>query len=143
MPFEFLEEIALGDVAFRACGRTLEETFKSAWDAVLSLMIENPESIADRLTRSIQVEDRFEDLLLCKFLEELIYFKDAESLVLRLGSVKIGGIPPSHILRAKAKGEEIDPARHHLGLDVKAVTLHGLVVEKTPEGYCAQVVLDV
>jgi SHS2 domain-containing protein len=46
-------------------------------------------------------------------------------------------------ISAEAYGEEIDPQRHGLLADVKAVSLHNFVVEKAPEGWRATVILDV
>jgi SHS2 domain-containing protein len=46
-------------------------------------------------------------------------------------------------VRAEFVGEPIDPARHALGADVKAATLYGLRVEPRPDGWEAEVTLDV
>jgi hypothetical protein len=40
-------------------------------------------------------------------------------------------------------GEAIDPGRQELEADVKGVTRHGLRVERSGEGWSAQVTLDV
>ena len=40
-------------------------------------------------------------------------------------------------MRAELEGERIDPARHEQVADVKAVTLHGLRVERTEVGWQA------
>jgi SHS2 domain-containing protein len=47
------------------------------------------------------------------------------------------------VLEAEARGEPLDPARHRLLADVKAVTLHRLRVERTVRGWEASVVLDI
>jgi len=41
MPYEFLEDVAIADIAFRAWGTNLEELFKAAGDAVINTMIDN------------------------------------------------------------------------------------------------------
>jgi SHS2 domain-containing protein len=48
-----------------------------------------------------------------------------------------------HAVHAALKGEAIDPSKHELSADVKAVTLHGLTVEHNATGWRAQVTLDV
>jgi SHS2 domain-containing protein len=45
-------------------------------------------------------------------------------------------------LTAAAWGETIDPSRHELLVDVKAVTLHRFRVEKASRGWEATVILD-
>ena len=46
-------------------------------------------------------------------------------------------------LRATAWGEPVDRARHELSHEVKAITYHGLRVEKTPDGWLAEVIVDI
>lgn len=46
-------------------------------------------------------------------------------------------------LEAEIRGEPLDPARHELRIEVKAVTWHGLLVEATPDGVAASVLLDI
>ena len=46
-------------------------------------------------------------------------------------------------LKATAHGEPIDPARHVLDHEVKAITYHGLRVEPTTDGWQAEVIVDI
>jgi SHS2 domain-containing protein len=46
-------------------------------------------------------------------------------------------------LRAEARGESRDPARHGIKVLVKAVTYHGLEIVRTERGYEATVVFDI
>ena len=62
---------------------------------------------------------------------------------MRVRDLRIEEAGSGYRLRAEAIGETIDPGRHSLLADVKAVTLHRLVVERTPDGWRAVVVLDV
>lgn len=142
MPYEYREDIVLSDVAFRAWGETLEETFLAAADATLGAMFEDVEALATEEERSIEVRDEQLDLLLLQMLQELIFYKDAESLLLRLREVTFESTNGGYVLRGKASGERIDPEKHELGGDVKGVTLHGLAMEQTDTGWEARVVLD-
>ena len=83
------------------------------------------------------------DLALLKLLEELIYYKDAEQLFLRVTDVDARQRDGEWVVEAAAEGEPIDPARHRLSGDVKAVTMHRLKVAQTERGWEATVVLDV
>ncbi len=46
-------------------------------------------------------------------------------------------------LTATAWGERLDPTRHVLSHEVKAITYHELTVEPTPEGWQAEVIVDI
>ena len=89
MPYSYIEEIVTSDAAFRAWGQTLEETFISAFDATTNLMVDDLESITKNEVRVIELNDRSEEMLLFKILQELIYLKDAFCLVLRLQKASI------------------------------------------------------
>src|SRR5438093_1475536 len=41
MPYKFLEEIGIADIAFEAVGRDLPELFRDAADATMNVMIDN------------------------------------------------------------------------------------------------------
>jgi len=45
MPYEFLEDVAIADIAFRAWGTNLEELFKAV-GMPINTMIDNLEAIA-------------------------------------------------------------------------------------------------
>jgi SHS2 domain-containing protein len=107
------------------------------------VMVEDTGKIEDREWRRIQVEDEALDMLLFQFLQELIFYKDAEKLLLRVAAVEIIKEKESFRLSAEAFGEELDPVRHELNVDVKAVTLYRLSVEETKGGWKATVILDI
>jgi len=143
MPYRYLEGIAIADVAFEAWGQTPEEMIAAASDATLNIMVRNLDAVRDLDQRSFQVEDADIDLLLFQVLQELIYFKDAERLLLRVRRIQLQQRPGIWTAAIEAKGETIDPDRHDLIVDVKAITLHRLQVEQTAGRWTATVVVDV
>jgi len=143
MPYRYLEDIAVADVALFAWGETIDETFLSAADGTLGVMMEDPASLLGKERRVLRLEDSSLDMLLLQFLQELIFFKDAQRLLLRVRELQIREDDGRFSLLADARGEEIDPARHQLLMDLKAVTLYRLRVEKTMRGWEATVILDV
>ena len=143
MPYQFLEEIGTADIAFEATGRDLAELFKDAADATMNVMIDNLGAIEPRKTRHIELSNDNIDMLLFDFLQELIYFKDAERLLLRVPDVQIEERDGRYFLTAAAAGEPLDAARHHQRADVKAVTLHDFSVEKEDGEWKARVLLDI
>ena len=146
MPYRYLEDIGTADIAFEATGRDLPGLFAAAADATMNIMIENIDAIEPRETRRIALKNGKIDMLLFDFLQELIYFKDAERLVLRIPEVQIDEKGGMYSLNATAAGELLDAERHQQRADVKAVTLHDFRVEKTdpPEaGWKAVAILDI
>ena len=143
MPYHYLDNMAIADIAFKAWGDTVEEMFVAAGDATMNVIVGDLNSIMAREHRRLCVEDTRIDMLLFQILQELIYFKDAERLLLRIHRVEIGEGEGKLAAAADANGEQIDPGRHDLITDVKAVTLHRFRVDKTPRGWEAIVVLDV
>jgi SHS2 domain-containing protein len=143
MPYEFLEEMALADIAFRAWGNDLEETFVAAAHAVMNAMVEDLDAIQAREERLLSVEHEALDMLLFNFLQEFIYYKDAEQLLLRIQQLRIADTNRPYTLQATAVGETLDPDRHRMRVDVKAVTLHRFSLAQTARGWEAFVILDI
>jgi len=142
MPYQYLDDIATADVAFLATGTSLEELFSAAGDALMNVMVADLAAILRRDTVTVDLEETDLDLLLFSFLQELIFYKDARQLLLRTSRIAITEVDGTH-LRAILSGERIDPLRHKLDVDVKAVTLYRFRVEKVGEGWEAQVILDI
>jgi len=143
MPYNYLEEIGTADIAFEATGRDLPELFRDAADATVNVMIDNLDAIEPRETRQIALSNDKIDMLLFDLLQELIYFKDAERLLLRVGNAQIQEKDERYFLKAEANGEPLDEARHHQRADVKAVTLHDFSVKREDGGWKARVLLDI
>jgi SHS2 domain-containing protein len=143
MPYEFLHDIGTADIAFDASGRDLGELFTAAADATTNVMIDNLDAIEPRESRTIELRNDQLDLLLFDFLNELIFFKDCERLLLRVPFPAIEQTPEGWSLSATARGERLDPSRHHQRADVKAVTLHGFKVEQAGGQWRCHVLLDI
>jgi SHS2 domain-containing protein len=143
MPYEFLEDIAIADIAFQAWGKTLEELFITAGDATINAMIDNLEAIELKETRTFRLENDELDMLLFNFLQEFVYYKDSELLMLRAQQVQIEEKNSEYHLTAVTQGERLDRDRHEERVDVKAVTLHRFQLEKTDDGWTAMVILDI
>ncbi len=79
MPYEYLEEIATADIAFRAWDPSLEGAFVAAADATMNVMVEDLASIRPVVEREIKIENESLETLLFDFLQEFIYYKDAET----------------------------------------------------------------
>jgi SHS2 domain-containing protein len=143
MPYRYLDDIAIADSAFEAWGETVEEMIAAASDATLNVMVGNLESIAFRESRRREFEDTQIDMLLFQVLQEIVFFKDAERLLLRIRTIQLHARGNIWNATVDFQGESIDPERHDLIVDVKAVTLHRLLVEKRGHRWTATVVVDI
>jgi SHS2 domain-containing protein len=139
--FEFVEG-ATSDVAFEAHGETLEALFAAAAEALLAATVANPEDVAGRERQPVALAEPDRELLLLRFLNELVFLRDARGLLLRAGALRITGNGETR-LEGELVGERIEPGRHRLEGEVKAATAHGLRVARADGGWRASVTLDV
>ncbi|MFP3959365.1 MAG: archease [Spirochaetaceae bacterium] len=155
MGYRYPDDGPGGDATIEAWGADLAELIASAWRGALEVMIEDAGEL--RPIREVPLTIRAEnpEELLFAFLDELLFRKDAEGLLLTLDRPEIRapssetdrGQPgreegTAYEARATARGEPIDPARHRLGTDIKAVSFHQFAVKRTAEGWRARIVLD-
>lgn len=77
--------------------------------------------------------------LLFDWLNELLYAFETQRMLFSSFRVRFvaGG------LDGVAAGEPYDPERHELAHEVKAITYHGLAVERTAAGWTATVIVDI
>jgi SHS2 domain-containing protein len=133
--YEFLEHTA--DVAFKAYGRDLNELFENAAEALESIMVLLDE-VAPEETCVIEMgSDSYENLLY-DWLAELLVRFEVERFAVKKCLVRIVGLS----LTADCLGERLDPKRHRLNAEIKAVTYHNLTVTKN-DIYHVEVTLDV
>jgi len=72
-------------------------------------------------------------------LNELLFVFDTEKLLMRDFDVRVG----SAGLEATCRTQPLDPARHRMLREVKAITYHRLKVERTEQGWIAEVIVDI
>jgi len=139
--FEFVEG-PTGDLTFLARAPTLEGLFAAAAEAFLAVTLEDASLLEPREQRELALEEPDLELLLLRFVNELVFLRDASELLLRPQRVRVTQDGVAR-LAATLAGERIDRGRHALRSDVKAATAHALRVSQTPEGWEARLTLDV
>ncbi len=132
--YRFLEDVTIADVAFEAEADSFEELLSECGKALTNVMITDIQQIA--LIKSVKFELKGEnpEEILHNFLEELVFLKDTEQLLLRSFDISDN--------RVVAKGEQINPKKHELLAEVKAISWHKFKVEKKNKWY-AFVIVDV
>ncbi len=138
--YEFLEHTA--DAKFRAYGKSLEEAFSNAAEAMASIIFEEGK-VEPKLNKAIQAEGEDLKSLLVKFLGEFIYLLDAEGFALsRVASLTINKKKEGYVLQAVAKGDRYSEKYEILG-DVKAVTYAEMQIKEEKDHCWVQVVVDI
>ncbi len=137
LPFRVLEHTA--DIGFEAFGASRQEVFRNAGRALMDIMVDLA-SIAPRQALAIEVEGADPRSLLVDWLSEILYLYDTEGWLFADFEVRRLG---DRSLAALARAEKFDPQRHQVKLLVKAITYHQLALEPTPEGWRAQVYVDI
>jgi protein archease len=138
----FLEDIVISDMAFEATGDTPAELFQAAAQALFEGMADTGR-LRPRVRKEIRLQNAQIDQLLFDWLSELIYLKDKEALLFGEFSVQLDRNAEWNLI-ATVRGEPIDPKRHGLRADAKAVTYHQFeVVQTETGGWKARVVIDI
>jgi SHS2 domain-containing protein len=140
VPFRFLPDVALADVAFEASSPSIAGLFEVSAAALTEVMVDR-RSVSARTRRSLHLGAEDADRLLYDFLTELIVIKDVDLLVFKEVKVKVG--KDGRSLDATLRGEKIDRKKHRLRNDVKAVTMHMFGIKREGRSWKVTVVLDI
>jgi SHS2 domain-containing protein len=139
MKYKFIDHTA--DVMFEAFGKNLNEVFENAALATFEVQC-GLDNVDCNVKKKIKLSnDNVQDLLF-DFLEELIFLKDAKYLIFKKFKVKILE-KNKFFLEAIVGGEKINPEKHELKVDVKAVTLHHFELKKVKDEWKCKVLLDI
>jgi SHS2 domain-containing protein len=127
------------DLGLRATGPDLDTVFAEMAAALFAAVVENPGEIRPLAEERFEIPGADREYLLFDWLRALLMRFEETNTVFARFAVTVG--PDG--LTATAAGEPVDPARHGRGHEVKAVTYHGLKVEPTPDGWLAEVIVDI
>jgi SHS2 domain-containing protein len=127
------------DLGLRVRAASLEELLVEAGHGLLAMLVANPEAVQAVEPRTIRLTADEPSYLLFDWLNELLYLFETEKLLMREFNVELSGLA----LTATCRGEPLDPTRHQPDHEVKAITYHGLSVRQTPDGWMAEVIVDI
>ena len=135
--FEVFEHTADIGMRIRAPDRPI--LFTDAARSLFSLLVANLETVRCVQVEKFEIAGREDDYLLFDWLNELLYTFETKRLLLAEFDVQVDDSG----LRAVCRGEPIDPTRHEMDHEVKAITYHELKVENTGDGWLAEVIVDI
>jgi SHS2 domain-containing protein len=134
---EFFEHTA--DLGLRIRAADLDALFAEAAVALFSAVVEDLDSVRPLQRVDVRLTGDELEFLLFDWLKELLYRFDAEHLLFGRFEVHVA----ADGLTAVAWGEPLDRTRHELAHEVKAITYHGLRVEQAPDGWLAEIIVDI
>ena len=134
--FQIFEHTA--DLGIHVEAESLSELLVEAARALTSVLAANPEAIDPVIEVDVSLDLVKPEDLLVDWLSEWLYRFSADHML--FGRFEV--VEQDGRVTARAWGEAVDPARHQLDTEVKAVTYHRLSVEQTDGGWTAEVILD-
>lgn len=135
--YEHFEHTA--DLGLRVEADDLDGLFADGARGLFAMIVEDLAAVLPTTAVQVRVDGDDAAYLFFDWLAELLAIFDTRGLVLGEFDVRVGETG----LEATARGEPLDPARHHPTHEVKAITYHGLRVERTKRGWIAEVVVDI
>jgi SHS2 domain-containing protein len=138
--YEYLEHTA--DLFFRSYGRSLGECYANAARAMFSAMVD-PDSINPAVKKTFLLEANDLPVLMHDYLSEILFLFETEGLVFRVFEVSVEKKGAVYKLSATLSGEKFNKKKHVILTDIKAVTYHGLLVEKRDDQWVAEVLCDI
>jgi SHS2 domain-containing protein len=127
------------DLGLRIRAATLDELFGEAATALFETLVDDLSSVEPREKSELSVTGNDREYLFFDWLKVLLYQFDAEHQLFSRFEVHVA----SDGVHATAWGEPLDWDRHILSHEVKAITYHGLKVERTDGGWLAEVIVDI
>ena len=134
MRYRFIDHTA--DIAFEVYGGNLAELLENSALAFYEAFVQT-ERVDDSMEKSIEVEGEDEELLLYRWLNELLYLFDTEFFAAKDVKVEVNGFKATGVLRGSRFTPEI------VKVEPKAITMHKFRVERGEKGYRAFVVVDI
>jgi SHS2 domain-containing protein len=135
--YEAFEHTA--DLGLRIRAADLNTLFAEAAQALFAAIVDDWETVQPKQRFDIELQPDEHVYLLFDWLNELLYRWDTEHMLFGRFEVRID----ESGLKGTAWGELLDRARHTLAHEVKAITYHGLLVEKTADGWLAEIIVDI
>jgi SHS2 domain-containing protein len=135
--YETFEHTA--DLGLRVRAADLDTLFVEAAQCLFSAIVEDLATVRPAKHIDVQLEADHREYLLFDWLRRLLYHFDAEHILFGKFEVHVSAAG----LTASAWGEPIDRGRHNLEHEVKAITYHGLRVEKVGDIWEAEVIVDI
>lgn len=143
MNYELIENLTTGDIAVRVKAPSKSLLFRHGAEALMSELVDDIATISASDSKIGVLEGDDLTLLYFEFLNEFLFYKDSENLLLVPSEVTVTASGKVFTCRYILKGEKIDRSIHKFRVDIKAVTLHAMRIYKDDGFFFAESVFDV
>ncbi len=140
MAYQITDDFSTADVGLTVTGESAEQIFIEAAYGLMAIVSERDNINKIKSIKIIIEEENLEDLLY-HWLSDIIYHKDTDYFLINDISLEIE-INNIYKLTAELYGDTIDPERHILKADVKALTYYKFKIEKRETGWFSEMVFD-
>jgi len=127
------------DIGIHAWAGEFADLFEEAAKALFNVMVDL-KTVHPTAARAVQLAAESGEELMLAWLKELLFIFETERFV--CSQFKVTGLTPA-TLSAELKGERLDPSKHVLGREVKAVTLHQFKLTQEKSRCEVRVILDI
>ena len=134
--YEVFEHTA--DLGLRVRAPDLNSLFAEAAAALFSTIVDVAQ-VRPLQQETFRIEGGDRDYLLFDWLNELLFTFETRRLVFSQFDVRLDNTG----LTAEARGEPLDAERHRLDHEVKAITYHDFTLEQQPDGWLAEIIIDI
>jgi SHS2 domain-containing protein len=135
--YELFEHTA--DLGLRVRAADLDTLFVEAAACLFSAVLEDIGTVRPETAVTVELADTDREFLLFDWLRDLLLKFDKDHVVFGKFEVKVR----DDGLTGTAWGEPLDPTRHVLAHEVKAITYHELKVVRDGDGWLAEVIVDI
>ena len=135
--YELFEHTA--DLGLRVRAADLDTLFAEAAACLFSAVLEDIGTVEPRQSVTVELAGTDREFLLFDWLRDLLLKCDEDHLVFGRFEVQVR----DDGLTGVAWGEPLDPARHLLAHEVKAITYHELKVVRDGDAWLAEVIVDI
>ena len=129
------------DVGLRIRGADLDDVFRTAAEGVFDYIVANRAEVRVTETEAVALRDESAADLLVAWLGDLIFRSETRHRLYTSFHIRVA--EDGRSLDALIGGEPIDRDRHVLDHEVKAVTQHGLTLDRDGDGWVAELILDI
>lgn len=134
------------DIGIKVWADSRDYLFEEAASAMLSIIVDC-ETIQPLINKKVRVVAESNEMLFLKWLKEILFILEKFSLVFktcRILEIKsFNQTKKKLVLTGILSGEEIDPARHDICTEIKAVTLHDFYLQEHGSLWEARVLFDI
>lgn len=128
------------DLGMEVTGRAKRELFAKAALSLMDIVVERKGTPCRRKEKALTVEGSDPADLLINFLREILYLFNGKALIVEDCHIQECS---NQRLVAKLRVEPYNKEKYSMKMELKAVTYHGLSVERIKSGWRARVIFDV